>query len=206
MNPRGPVPPLVEDVTLRAWWVDGRWDCLFPILDQIARLAARRVLKGDTDSVDDIVSDTLYRCWRHTECPDRVSSFVFRVARNSALDTLKCGYVRRRVHKSAPGNGGRVNVEGEQDEDVALYAVDTADNALDAIIAKENHQRLRVALRKVPDHLRRPLILHTFHRRTAADLAAQWQINEGAMKMRLTRARILLAAVFDASRKEMRHD
>jgi RNA polymerase sigma factor (sigma-70 family) len=200
---RGPTPSLVEDTTLRAWWVAGRWDCLVPVLDQVARRATRTVLGGDPDAMDDVVQQTLCNCWRHPECPDRVASFVFRAARNNALDVMKAGYVKRRVRRYTPASTAE-DRSGEADP--YDEATGTEPDALDVIVTAETHQRLRLALRRLPDHLRRPLILHTFHRRTAADLAGQWQIKEGAMKMRLTRARLLLASIFDATLPRLPHE
>ena len=178
MGARGPTPALVSNDVLCAWWSAGDWVQLAPVLQRLAYVVALRIVH-DTDEANDIAQNALVRCWRVAIVPDAPSAFVGRVARNLALDVFKRGSVRHEVRM----------------EDVEAEA--PARGPLDAMVLAEALARLRMALRFVPEVLRRPLVLHAFHRRTAQELAEQFGTTEGAMKMRLVRARAALRAIYE---------
>lgn len=184
MTRRGAPPARADPATWRAWWTAGAWAQLAPVVEQLAQRVALRMVR-DHDVADDIAQDALIRCWRSVTVPDAPQAFVRRVARNLALD-----YVKRAA--------SRYEVEDDAGRDTAH----AAPSALDAIVQREAHERLRLTLRRVPDHLRKPLVLHVFHQRSAQELAEQFATTEGAMKMRLSRARAALRAVYDDARRE----
>lgn len=179
MRARGPAPALADNSVLRAWWVAGAWAKLAPMVEQLAHVVALRTVRAE-DVAADVAQDAVIRCWRATTVPDAPTAFVQRVARNLALDYLKRGSHRHEVAA-----------------DTVPEAEGLALNPLDAIVLREARERLRLTLRMVPEHLRKPLILHVFHQRSVRQLSDQFNTTEGAMKMRLTRARAALRAVYD---------
>ena len=178
MGARGPIPALVDNDVLRAWWVAGDWAKIAPVLEHLALGIALRC-RVATDDAADIAQNTLIRCWRTDTVPDNPTAYIGRVARNLALDHFK-----------------RSSTKYEVRDDADAHPVAT-DSPLDALMWEEARQRLRLSLRLLPEHLRRPLVLHVFHGKTMIALAAQFGSTEGAMKMRMVRARAALRHIYE---------
>ena len=178
MPKRGPSPVLIDNEVLREWWAAAAWSKLAPVIEQTALGVVQRM--GHTgDAAQDMAQEVLIACWRTATVPDAPAAFVARAARNKALDAQK---------KAA----GKYEVRDDDAEELSPEP-----NALEVLLNTEHRERLRLALRLVPEHLRRPLVLHVFHQRTISELAAQFSSTEGAMKMRLVRARSALREVYD---------
>lgn len=170
--------------TTRAWWEAKNWDKLTPFLDGSARRAIQRH-QPDPDVMDDIAQETVLRCHGSALVPEHPGHFAGRIARNLYLDYQKRGAVKHERN-------------GQAAELAVAEHDDATPDALDRIIADADRERLRLALKAVPDAIRRPLVLQAFHGRTIAALASQFGCEEGAMKMRLVRARELLADAYRA--------
>lgn len=158
----------------------GAWAQLAPAIYSI--VVQRLPRKLDLDTREDFAQRTAIRCWQARTAPDNPISFITVVAYNLAKDHYKSRHVRTQV----PWDDSY----GPTEEQVP--------DTLAQILADRPEVRLRDALRQLPTHLQRPLILQVYHRRSAAALATQFQTTEGAMKMRLSRARKeLRRAYFD---------
>jgi len=170
-EPRGRVPTLFENDTLKAWWVAGAWPQLAPAIYSI--VLQRLPRKLDLDTREDFAQRAAIRCWQSRTIPDSPISFITVVAYNMAKDHYKS----KRVRTHVPW------------DDTHDLAEDLIPDALAQILADRPETRLRDALRQLPTHLQRPLILQVYHRRSSAALAVQFGTTDGAMKMRLSRAR-----------------
>lgn len=180
MRGPGAVPARVDNEVLRRWWGEHAWDKLLPVVEVLANRVASRMLRGaNSDVAFDVQQETLVRCWRATVVPDVPTAFVRHVARNLVRDHFK---------KHATRQEGSTNYAG---------IASAAPTTLDQLVMDEARERLRKALHHVPEAMRRPLVLQVFHQRTTQELAEMFQCAEGAMRMRLVRARNALRAAYE---------
>lgn len=178
----------VEDEWL-AWWRESNWRQLTPqIREFVIRNMRGREL--DADTMQDVASWITIRCWALPYVPDRPLAFVNALTRNRTLDHFKSFRVRRRENGEA--------------NDLALgETVSNAPCALDEIIREEDLKLLRAAMHELPDAFRRPLVFFHFQGRSILETAQLLGTSEGAMKMRLVRARLALADVMTARPKPL---
>ena len=164
-----------------AWWNAGDWAHLVPAmrLAVMSRIAVTAPL--DADTMADIASWVTIRCWALPYVPDDPLAFVARLTRNRVYDHFK-----RSANKHHSG----------ADMDELVHPASTND-PLHAMIRAEDVAALKAALHEMPDDLRRPLVLHYLHGRYTVEIAAQLGITDGAVKMRLVRARLLLRALLN---------
>lgn len=175
-----------DNATLATWWGQGNWDALAPALRAVSLSTVPRTFRFDGDVCDDIAATMLARAYVQPTVPKLPAAWVGVATRRLALDhwRSKGCYTRRPTAKALRVNGLADEHERHQ--------------PLDRMIRVEDLARLRMALHHLPDAMRRPLVLSGLHGRTMADLAAQMGTTEGAMKMRVQRARAQLAKLFHA--------
>jgi len=172
----GRTASLFDLETLVAWWTAKDWKLLAPALEQIARAQVLRMFPGDDAQADEIAQGALVRAWSAKVVPDHPADFTKRIARNLVLDHLK--HPNRR-HELEDGK-----------------TIDPSFQVLDRLVLEEARELLRLALREIPPALSRPLILQAYHGRTIAELAVQFETTEGALKVRLFKARLALGEAY----------
>src|SRR5262249_48844085 len=140
------------------------------------RVAAR--LLGDYDEASDVLQDAYVRAFEALVSGDfdgraRVSTWLYRVVTNAALDALRA---RRRRRAGPPGEGtGEPASRGGAE--------------LDARVAL---RELAVLLDALPDEQRAALVLKELEGLTSAEVASVLGTTEGAIEQRLLRARASL--------------
>ncbi len=152
-----------------------RFDTLYahyhlPIYNYIVRLV------GDRDVADDLLQDTfvkVYRALDHGPDGEGERPWVYRIATNTCYDLLR----RRRLVAWLPWTA----------RDDARHAGGAAGSDLgDRYALSEGVQD---ALTALPLSLRAPLLLHVVHGLSYSAIAETLAISEGAVKMRVSRAR-----------------
>jgi RNA polymerase sigma factor (sigma-70 family) len=169
------------DADVRMWWAEKAWHRITPVLQAWAWMAVPMSYGFDSDDREDLISRAVIRAWTSPYVPDRPRAWIVTVVNNLSRDTQKAAY----------RNDTRDTEAADQ-----LLASQEADDWVEEEAYRERLGRLREALRRLPDEHRRCLVLHDLHGRTTADIAAQFGLTDGAVKMRLVRARRLLAAIY----------
>lgn len=116
----------------------------------------------------------------------RISTWIFRIARNAAIDRLRSASAKPVF---TPGAGSQTDVSAARpDERESLPQDDRFSPA--AILARlEMNECIRGMVRGLPDNYRSVLILTEFEGLSAAEAAASLGISTAAAKIRLHRAR-----------------
>jgi RNA polymerase sigma factor (sigma-70 family) len=168
--------------TLVALWERDDWGQLVPHLMVVALRTARLVAGGELtdDDIDDIVQNTIIRCWQLDEVPLDPAAYASAIARNLCRDLPKYGHQKFRATETE-----RLHAFSRTEDDTFM-------DALSSLLEEEEHAALREAIRKVPEKYRRILVLHHFHYRTVPQLSEQFGLEIGAIKMRLFRGRASL--------------
>lgn len=158
---------IAEVESLRSAWQRGDWDTLTPRLLAIGA----HCLRGShlsLDEQDDLIARALMRAWSLDEVPDHPAAWLFRVLRNSAMDSAK---------------HARFTVPYEEQYCSLLPRPDAA-----LIHAEESARvllQLRAALQALPDPLRRCVVLRHLHGRSYAEIGAQLQIPTSTVRGRI---------------------
>lgn len=170
-------PETQEEVeALRAAWQRGDWDTLTPRLLAIGAHCLRGSSLSD-DERDDLIARALMRAWSQDEAPEHPAAWLFRVLRNAALDDAKHARFAARFDGDLPS--------AQPAPDAALIDAEEHDRVL---------AQLRVALRGLPDALRRCVVLRYLHHRSHAEIAQQLHISQSAVKGRIHRGLSALRA------------
>lgn len=152
-----------------------RFDTLYaryhlPIYNYIVRLV------GDRDAADDLLQDTfvkVYKALDHVPDGEGEKPWIYRIATNTCYDLLR----RRRLISWLPwtAHDDAHHVDGAAGSDLGdRYALS---------------EGVQDALSTLPPALRAPLLLHVVHGLPYAAIAETLGISEGAVKMRVSRAR-----------------
>jgi len=152
-----------------------RFDTLYaryqsPLYNYIVRLV------GDRDAADDLLQDTfvkIYKALDHGPDGDGERPWVYRIATNTSYDLLR----RRRLISWLPWT--------TRDDARLPDGVGSGDLG-DRYALSEGVQD---ALAALPPSLRAPLLLHVVHGLSYAAIAEALVMSEGAVKMRVSRAR-----------------
>ena len=151
--------------------------------DRAFRFILRMI--GSRDEAMDLTQETFLKAYR--ALPDwrsqaRFSTWLFQIARNTALDAL-----RRRRHTEF------VSLTAGPDEE-AIDPCDTAPLPEERLADKQRIGLLERTLRALPVEQREILLLRELEDMSYADIAAMLNINEGTVKSRLARARVAVLA------------
>lgn len=144
--------------------------------DRIFRFVLR--MTGSRDEALDAVQETFMKAWQALPGwrPEaKLSTWLFRIARNTALDAL-----RREKH------GEHVPIEEE------LSLADAGPGPESRLDTKQRFGALDTALRRLPLEHREILLLREVEEMSYGDIAAALSISEGTVKSRLARARTAL--------------
>jgi RNA polymerase sigma-70 factor (ECF subfamily) len=139
---------------------------------------------ADPHQAEDIVADVLLRIHQHLETVDdheRVTAWVFRIARNAITD-----HYRRTARR-------REDLDGGED----LVADDTTDGWLDdqGAVLSDLASCIRPLVGALPGDYRRALELTDLEGRTQAEAARIEGVSVSGMKSRVQRGRRLFAAL-----------
>lgn len=132
----------------------------------------------DPHSADDLAQETFIRAYNHLDrFNDRrpFSPWLFTIAANLGRD-----FVRRRTRRA-----GREDALDDNAPETACASPSPA-ASLDRL---ERHARLEAAIAQLPDTLREPVLLHYELDWPLAAIATHLGVEEGAIKVRLHRAR-----------------
>jgi len=149
----------------------------------LERFVRRHV--ADPHAAQDVVAEVLLRIHQHLRNVDdheRVTAWVFRIARNAITD-----HYRRT---------GRRRVDGDDGVD-ALAGGDSADGWLDdqAAVLTDLASCIRPLVDALPGDYRRALVLTDLEGRTQAEAARLEGVSVSGMKSRVQRGRRLFAAL-----------
>jgi RNA polymerase sigma factor (sigma-70 family) len=152
---------------------------------------------GDLGRSEDVAQETFVTAWtRLAEVrePDRLRGWLCGIARNQSLNA------RRRLATDVSVGAGSLSVH----EPVAK----TASEPVDLAIAREEETVLWSVLQSLPETYREPLVLYYRTEHSVAEVAAELELSEDAVKQRLARGRKLLseevAAFVDATLRRSR--
>jgi RNA polymerase sigma-70 factor (ECF subfamily) len=130
----------------------------------------------DRGLADEVAQETFVRAWRHAETYDarrgRVPSWLLTIARNLAVD-------RARVRSATP-----------VDPDVLAAQLELDGETTPADVAER--QRVREAVRALPDDQRRTLVLAMYAGKTALEISELDSVPLGTVKTRIRTAMLKL--------------
>jgi RNA polymerase sigma-70 factor (ECF subfamily) len=159
-----------------------------PILNFVYRLT------GDASEAEDIALEVFVKAYRaltgggYRPGQAAVSTWLFQIARNAAVD-----YLRHRARRpTAPLS----EMEGE-----ACRAVETK-TASQEMAAQETGAQIAAAVAELPEDQRTALILAAYEDRAQAEIAAIMQTSAKSVEARLYRARQFLRSRLAALRGE----
>lgn len=130
----------------------------------------------DRGLADEVAQETFVRAWRHAETYDarrgRVPAWLLTIARNLAVD-------RARLRTATP-----------VDPDVIAAQLELDGEATTADVAER--QRVREAVRALPDDQRRVLVLAMYAGKTAQEISELDDVPLGTVKTRIRTAMLKL--------------
>lgn len=153
-----------------------------PLFSYIYRLV------GDREQAADLLQETFVKVYRALDkMPDGSgrTPWVYRIATNTCYDVLR----RRRLISWLPWSHDSSHPEPAVSED----------NAAERFAVRED---VEAALRLVPPTLRAPLLLHSVHGFSYADIAVALDTSEAAIKMRVSRARAAFRRAYGGAMRE----
>jgi len=159
------------------------------LVDAYSSSLYRLALKilGNEQDAEDILQDTFIKAFRHLPGFDgrsSVSTWLYRIATNEALMLL------RRKRKESVSLDEQV--EGEEGEIEPLQIIDWCCMPEHELMNEEARQQLDKALQKLPMSLRMVFLLRDIEDISTREAAEILEISEGALKTRLSRARLRL--------------
>lgn len=151
-------------------------------------------LLGDRSEAEDIAQTVFLRAFERFETlreSPAVGGWLRTVTRNLCLNHLKRFRFRFRLfsQRAAGGEGAEPSFEE------SLVA---SGSISDDLARREEHQRLELGLRQLPDHQRVPLVLFHFEERSYREIAALLDISLGKVKSDIHRGRQALRHLMEA--------
>lgn len=141
-----------------------------------------RRLIGSQETAEDLLQDTFIKAlqrWEQLKTRDHVRAWLFRIATNTAYDTLR----RQRRCPTTPLTALHLET----------LVADSIEPSYDELTP------IWVALRRLPRHHRQVLLLQSFAGCSINDIVALLGWKEGTVKSRLHRARLRLRALYTSS-------
>ncbi len=134
---------------------------------------------GEVDLVEDTIQETWLRAWRRMQQlqqPERLRAWLYRIARNAALDAA-----------SGRGRQRRLNASHAQQNGVPLVA------PADAAVHQSELQRLLLnTICGLPPQYRAPFVLRHLEEWSYKEIASTLGLTVEAVETRLVRARRML--------------
>ncbi len=153
--------------------------------------AAYRVTQNEQDA-EDVLQESFLLVYRNAGSfrgDSKFSSWLYRIASNTALDLL-----RRRKRKE--GEDVSFDDADEQDEPFDELADGNASQPEDALLQTESLDLVRKALESMPEKLRSAYLLFMVDGLSAPEVAAELNIQLSAAKLRIHRAKLFMAEYF----------
>ena len=146
---------------------------------------------GNREAAEDCGQEAMIRIWRNLanyrgECA--LESWVYRIAANCCMDWLR---------KKKRDQSVSMEPMVEQGFDPA----DDAPGTEAQVVAKDERQRLREAIARLPDDQREALILTQLEKVSYEETAQALGVSEGTVKSRVNRAKARLKEILSAERE-----
>jgi len=159
--------------------------------------AAYRVTQNEQDA-EDVLQETFLSVYRNAEKfrgDSKFSSWLYRIASNTALDLL-----RRRKRKE----GEDVSFHDAEDEDGELDepADANAPQPEETLLQSESLEEVRAALDAMPAKLRSAYLLYMADGLSLPEVAQELGIQLSAAKLRVHRARLFMTEYFQPDKVE----
>ncbi len=181
---------LDPDLELVERWLDqGRESAFVELMDRHKGRLFRfhlYMFNGNAHDADDATQQTfvnLHRKGKSFRREARFYTFVYRIARNVALNMLR-GEKRRRAYMDELA--ARQALEG--------CAPETGRDPELALEKRELWQRVSAEVQKLPLKLREPFVLYDFQKFSYDEIAEMLRLAQGTVKSRIHRARLRLRA------------
>lgn len=155
----------------------GEWPLFATYHDRIYRYVLGMV--RDRAEAEDLTQETFLRAYRRQDslrAPEAARGWLYRIATHVCLDRLR----QRAPHVSA---------ESEQVAEQVESAVSPDPSALEITERKETSACVQRCLDFLSDSYRAVILLREIHSLSTAEMAALLGVEEGAVKIRLHRAR-----------------
>jgi RNA polymerase sigma-70 factor (ECF subfamily) len=140
---------------------------------------------GERMAAEEAAQETFLRAWQHAEAYDprrgAVSTWLLTIARNVSIDMV-------RMRRSEP-----------VDPEALLALQGPVDPGEDLLVAADETERLREALRSLPRDQQRALVLASFYGRTAREIGDIEGAPLGTIKTRIRTALLKLKATFEVN-------
>ena len=146
---------------------------------------------GNREAAEDCGQEAMIRIWRNLanyrgECA--LESWVYRIAANCCMDWLR----KKKRDKS-------VSMEPMQEQ--GFDPADPSPGTEEQVVAKDERQRLREAIARLPDDQREALILTQLEKIPYEEVAQSLGISEGTVKSRVNRAKARLKEILSEERE-----
>lgn len=152
----------------------------------IYRLAVRML--DDVRDAEDVLQETFIKAYQHIGGFDgrsKLSTWLYRIATNEALMSL-----RRRKMQTVLIDIPVEDEDGSIQE--PLQIVDWTNLPEEELLSSETSAFLNQAIANLPESLRAAFLLREIEHLSTQETAQALEISEGAVKTRLSRARLLL--------------
>lgn len=142
------------------------------------------------EDAEDALQETFLRAWlaMHTfEGRSTVYSWLTRIAMNSAFELL-----RKRKNRA------EISVDSQMDDNGEVFQLEIKDpspNPEQLHDLSQRHETLQKSIQKLDDSLRKPLQMRVNNEASAKEIGKTLNISEGAVKVRLHRARVRLSSL-----------
>ncbi len=137
---------------------------------------------SDEQEAEDIAQETFLRVYRaaHTYTPDaKFTTWLYTIVKNLCFNALR---------KRKSGETRSID-----DETMPELPSGQA-SPLDRLLQHQVRQRVAAAVDRLPEHMRMAVLLHKFHELQYDDIARIFGCTVNAVKLRVHRAKALLAA------------
>lgn len=178
-------PEFVE--RLKQYDSDAYHELFETLHDRIYNLAFR--LTRNSEDAEEILQEAFFSVFDkiHTfQGKSRLTTWIYAIASNAALSRLR----KKDSQAVTFHEEGTLNSDGSLTRNPVVFDVDKAD----PVIVKELQERLEKAIDELPDGYREIFIMKEIEKMPIKEIAPVFDINPGAVKTRLHRARLLLRA------------
>ena len=155
--------------------------------DRVYTLALRLV--NDREEAADLAQESFVRAWQGLDTFQGESSFstwLYRLTTNVCIDWLRRQKRREGVERPAPLDGG---------EGLRAEPADWSQEPQRQLEQRERSRALDRALKQLPEHQRRPLVLRELSGLSYQEIGAALSLDLGTVKSRISRGRLNLRKI-----------